>query len=99
MTPCRYTIHTMLVAWLLQATVASAAGMGAPDRSASGLGVANAMTASADDASATIYNPAGIAWRPGTHFMAGTILRWRNAGYNPAGALKNSGVNTGYGYL
>jgi len=97
----KLTIRTLavLTAWLLQPTVASSAALGAPDQSASGLGVANAMTASADDASATVYNPAAIAWLPGTHFMAGSILRWRNAGYNPAGALKNSGINTGHAYL
>ncbi|MDX8413392.1 MAG: outer membrane protein transport protein [Mariprofundales bacterium] len=101
MTFHHFTIRTLavLIIWLVQCTIASASGLGAPDKSASGLGVANAMTASADDASATVYNPAGIAWLPGIHFMAGSILRWRNAGYNPAGALKNSGVNTGHGYL
>ncbi|RMH49766.1 MAG: hypothetical protein D6682_08570 [Zetaproteobacteria bacterium] len=76
-----------------------AAGFGAPDKSASGLGVANAMTASADDASAAVYNPAGIAWHSGGHFMAGGIIRWRNAGFDPAGALRSSGVNTGHGFL
>jgi len=97
----KFTIHIiiMLAVWLISPVIASAAAFGAPDKSASGAGVANAMTATVDDASATVYNPAGIAWLPGIHFMTGSILRWRNAGYNPAGALNNVGVNTGHGYL
>ncbi len=92
----------LTAALLLAATQphpANAAAFGAPDKSASGLGVANAMTATADDASATVYNPAGIAWQPGDHFMAGSILRWRNAAFSPAGTLDSTGVNTGHGYL
>ncbi|MDX8409463.1 MAG: outer membrane protein transport protein [Mariprofundales bacterium] len=91
--------YSLLAATLCLAPLAHAAGLGAPDMSASGLGVANAMTASADDASAMAYNPAGIAWHSGTHFMVGSVLRWRNASYQPAGALLDSGVNTGHGYL
>ena len=95
------TIRTLalLAAWLSLPLHASAAAFGAPEQSASGAGVANAMAASADDAAAAVYNPAGIAWLPGIHFMAGSILRWRNAGYDPAGSLQNTGVNTGHGYL
>ncbi|MDQ6950598.1 MAG: outer membrane protein transport protein [Mariprofundales bacterium] len=89
----------LLTIAILYAPLANASGLGAPEMSASGLGVANAMTASADDASAMAYNPAGIAWSTGTHFMVGSVLRWRNAAYQPAGALLDIGINTGHSYL
>ena len=51
-----------------------AGGLSQPSQSASAAGVANAFVATANDASAAIYNPAGIAWQTGMSFSAGIRL-------------------------
>jgi len=71
---------------------ASAAGFEVHDHSASAMGMANAFTAQADDPSAMAYNPAGIAWQPGTGVMLGSVASLRNASARVAeGVASNNG--------
>jgi len=70
----------------------SAAGFEVQDFSASATGMANAFTAQADDPSAMAYNPAGIAWQPGTGLMVGAAGFLRNASAKiAAGVASNQG--------
>jgi len=55
------------------------------DLTPAGAGVANAVVASADDLSAAIYNPAGLAWQQGVQTMVGNQSRYRNINANVAG--------------
>ena len=61
------------------ASTAQAAGFATSEYSTSGLGVANAVVAGADDVSAAAYNPSGIAWQNGIQGMVGMDLRFRNS--------------------
>jgi len=63
-------------------TTAEAGGFASSNMSASGLGVANAMVAGADDVSAAAYNPAGLAWQDGIQGMAGINVQYRNSSVN-----------------
>ncbi len=56
-----------------------AAAFAQPDLSASGIGLSNAFTALADDASAMAYNPAGIAWQDGVGTMIGVSIPYRDS--------------------
>jgi len=62
--------------------------------SASGIGVANAVVAGAEDVSAAAYNPAGLAWQDDMQVMLGFIMQYRNSsvdlGPNSA-VVSNSG--------
>ncbi|MDX8403564.1 MAG: outer membrane protein transport protein [Mariprofundaceae bacterium] len=71
-------IGAMVLCCML-ATTAEAGGFSSPNMSASGLGVANAVVAGADDVSAAAYNPAGIAWQDGIQVMAGVNLQYRDS--------------------
>jgi len=64
---------------LLSPVQAQAAAFDQPDLSASALGVSNAFTALADDASAMAYNPAGIAWQDGVNAMIGAAIPYRDS--------------------
>ncbi len=68
-----------LVLCCMFATVAEAGGFATSDMSASGMGVANAVVAGADDVSAAAYNPSGLAWQDGIQGMIGMNLRYRNS--------------------
>ncbi|MFQ5355172.1 MAG: OmpP1/FadL family transporter [Mariprofundaceae bacterium] len=68
-----------------------AAGFAAQDLSASALGLANAFTAQADDPSAMAYNPAGIAWQPGTGLMLGGVVPYRNSSAVVASGVVSNG--------
>ena len=82
----------LVIACLLGVTTAQAGGFANPTMSASGLGVANAMVASADDVSAAAYNPAGIAWQDGIQAMVGVDFQYRNSSVElPAGIGTNGG--------
>lgn len=61
------------------ASTAQAAGFASSAYSTSGLGVANAVVAGADDVSAAAYNPSGLAWQNGIQGMVGTIVQFRNS--------------------
>ncbi len=67
--------------------VVSAAAFDQPDFSAAGLGVANAYTALADDASAMAYNPAGIAWQDGVSALAGAAIPFRDSSAEITGGI------------
>lgn len=60
-------------------STAQAAGFGTSTYSTSGLGVANAVVAGADDVSAAAYNPAGLAWQNGIQGMFGVDVQFRNS--------------------
>jgi len=68
-----------------------AAGFAAQDLSVSALGLANAFTAQADDPSAMAYNPAGIAWQPGTGLMLGGVVPYRNSSAAVASGVASNG--------
>lgn len=61
------------------ASTAQAAGFASSAYSTSGLGVANAVVAGADDVSAAAYNPSGIAWQDGIQGMFGMAVEFRNS--------------------
>lgn len=61
------------------ASTAQAAGFASSAFSTSGLGVANAVVAGADDVSAAAYNPSGLAWQNGIQGMVDTIVQFRNS--------------------
>jgi len=58
---------------LLAATQAQANGFQLPEAGVRAMGMANAFTAVADDASAMWYNPAGIAFLKGGNLMLGAV--------------------------
>jgi len=64
---------------LTAVTQARAGGFEQPNQSASAAGVANAFVATANDVSALIYNPAGIAWQSGVSVMASARLDYRDS--------------------
>jgi len=68
-----------IVLCCLMATAAEAGGLAARNYSASGLGVANAMVAGVDDASAVAYNPSSLAWQDGIQGMVDINARYRNS--------------------
>jgi long-chain fatty acid transport protein len=71
---------------------AEAGGFASSGMSASGLGVANAVVAGADDVSAAAYNPAGLAWQDGIQGMIGINLQYRNSSVDAGpGVVQNSG--------
>jgi len=72
-------IVMMMAAMLAGWAQAQAGGFEQPNQSASAAGVANAFVATANDASALIYNPAGIAWQPGVTIMGSARLDYRDS--------------------
>jgi len=60
-------------ALLFAATQAQANGFQLPEQGTRAMGMANAFTAVADDASALWYNPAGIAFQEGGNLMLGGV--------------------------
>ncbi|GAV20713.1 outer membrane protein transport protein [Mariprofundus micogutta] len=80
-------ILSVTVSMLLASTTAFAGGMPQPVQSASGLGVANAFVATANDASALAYNPAGIAWQSGVSVLGGFSDPYRDSSVKLAGGI------------
>ncbi len=78
-----------------------AGGFAQPDQSASAAGVANAFVATADDASALAYNPAGIAWQSGISATAGLRMGFRDSSVVlPAGSVgSNNGDEATIGHI
>ncbi len=77
-----------------------AAGFDQSSQSASAAGVANAFVATASDASAVAYNPAGLAWQDGVSATVGVLLDYRNSSVHlPAGVAPNGGVEDTIGHL
>ncbi|MFQ5582310.1 MAG: OmpP1/FadL family transporter [Mariprofundaceae bacterium] len=87
----QYSAALALSLLLLGSTMAQAGGFAQPNQSAAGAGVANAFVATANDASAMIYNPAGIAWQDGVSVTGGLTINFRDSSVElPAGVAPNS---------
>jgi len=85
-------VFSVAVVCCIGVTAAQAGGFSNQNMSASGLGVANAVVAGADDVSAAAYNPAGIAWQDGIQAMLGIDLQNRNSSVRlGSGVGSNSG--------
>ncbi len=69
----------IVAAMLVGFTEAHAGGFDQPNQSASAAGVGNAFVATANDASALMYNPAGMAWLSGVSVMGSGRLDYRNS--------------------
>lgn len=78
-----------------------AGGLSQPSQSASAAGMANAFVATANDASAVVYNPAGIAWQTGISLSAGMRLDFRGSAVNRPGVLDapNQGQESTVGHF
>jgi len=76
----------MLLAWV---PAAQAGGYQIPEMGTKAMGMGNAFTAVADDASALWYNPAGLAFSKHTQIMLGGTTVLPNTTYT-----SNAGVNT-----
>lgn len=63
----------LIAVFFFVATQAFGAGFQLPGQSARAMGMGNAYTAVADDASAVYYNPAGLAFQK-TNFVAGALI-------------------------
>lgn len=83
----------IFAAMLVGLTQAQAGGFGQPNQSASAAGVSNAFVATANDASALMYNPSGIAWLSGVSVMATGRLDYRNSSVKSgASVASNAGI-------
>jgi len=83
----------IFIAAFSYAVSAHAGGFEQVNQSAAGAGVSNAFAATASDASALAYNPAGIAWLPGVNVSGGLRTDYRNASVKiPGGIAPN--INT-----
>jgi long-chain fatty acid transport protein len=89
----RHVSGVLMACLIMAGGQATAAGFAMPDQSASALGLANNFVAQADDPSALAYNPAGIAWQPGTGLMVGgsTFYRSASAELTVGGSANNEG--------
>ena len=88
----------------LGASLAHAGGFAQPNQSAAAAGVANAFVATANDASAMAYNPAGIAWQDGVSGTIGMTVTPRDSSVilpGGRGVAPNSSNDPtiGHGYL
>jgi len=91
---------SVTISMLLVSTAADAGGFSQPDQAAPATGVANAFVATADDPSAIIYNPAGMAWQSGVSVMAGLVLPYRDSSVRvPAGIGQNKGAEPTIGSI
>jgi long-chain fatty acid transport protein len=93
-----WMMSTTALAMLVASVQAHASGFANSDLSASAAGVGNAFVATANDASAMAFNPAGIAWQDGVSLMAGgSLLRTRNSSLkSPTGIVySNTGTEQG----
>ncbi|ATX79449.1 Long-chain fatty acid transport protein [Mariprofundus aestuarium] len=81
-------------------TCAQAGGFIQSSHSAAAAGVADAFAATASDASAVIYNPAGIAWLPGISITGGINLYYRDSSVKiPGGIAPNEGTEPTSGHI
>ncbi len=79
---------------------AHAGGFEQSNQSAAAVGMANAFVATANDASAVVYNPSGMAWLQGVNVTAGLDLEYRNSSVKlPAGIASNGGSEPTVGYV
>jgi len=71
---------------LINVQSGSAAALAHDDLTAAGAGAANAIVAGADDISAAVYNPAGLAWQEGVQAMVGSQSNSRGISADTAGS-------------
>jgi len=91
---------SVTISLLLVSTTVHAGGISQPDHSASAIGVANAFVATADDASAIAYNPAGMAWQSGVSVLGGIVLPYRDSSVRlPAGIGANQSAEPTVGSI
>jgi long-chain fatty acid transport protein len=64
----------VLVPFLCASSIASAGGFQLNEHGAKATGMAGAFVAQSNDGSAIYFNPAGLAFQPGTNILGGTIL-------------------------
>ncbi|ATX82162.1 Long-chain fatty acid transport protein [Mariprofundus ferrinatatus] len=89
-----------LIAMMMAGTNAHAAGFAQSGHSAAAAGVADAFVATANDASAVVYNPAGIAWLPGVSATVGGTLNYRDSSVKlPGGIAPNTGTEATVGHI
>jgi len=80
----------LIIAVFAASSSLHAAGFYQANQSASAAGAANAFVATANDASAVMYNPSGLAWQDGVSITAGVLLNYRNNSVKiPAGIAPN----------
>jgi len=86
-------------ALLMGSMSAQAGGFEQANQSAAATGVANAFVATANDASALVYNPSGMAWLPGMNITAGLDLEYRNSSVVLPGVAPNNGTEPNVGHV
>ena len=84
---------------LMGSLSAHAAAFEQANQSAAAAGLSNAFTASANDASALVYNPSGIAWLPGMNITAGLDLEYRDSSVLLPGVVPNGGTEPNVGHV
>lgn len=91
----------LVAALTTAASSAQAGGFEQVNQSAAAAGVANAFAATANDASALAYNPAGIAWlREGVNVTGGITMNYRNSSLKSAtGVFSNTGTEPTAAYI
>ena len=90
----------LITAVIMGSSWAHAGGFSQYGYSGAAAGVADAFTATASDASAMIYNPAGIAWLPGVTVTGGLSLYYRDSSVKiPAGIGPNDGTAPSSGHI
>ena len=77
---------SILVAFSVYSTQSTAGGYQIPEMSIKGMGMGNAFTAVADDASAIWFNPAGLAFQSGNTLTAGADIIRPNNEFTPTGS-------------
>ncbi|MDX8395914.1 MAG: OmpP1/FadL family transporter [Mariprofundaceae bacterium] len=82
-----------LITFLFSYSLAFAGGFQIPEQGAKAMGMANAFTAIADDASAVWFNPAGMAFAKGTQVMAGGVLVIPNVKHTSTANVNTSATN------
>jgi len=79
---------------------AQAGGFEQPNQSAAGAGVSNAFTATANDASAVVYNPSGMAWLSGVSVTGGFNIEYRDSSVElAAGIAPNALIEPNLGHF
>ncbi|MDQ6998360.1 MAG: outer membrane protein transport protein [Mariprofundus sp.] len=78
---------------------AHAGGFEQANQSAAAVGLSNAFAATANDASALVYNPSGIAWVSGMNITAGLDVEYRDSSVLLPGVAPNNGIEPNVGYI
>ena len=93
-------IISLTAVMMMASSSAFAAGFAQHSHSAAAAGVADAYAASANDASAVVYNPAAIAWLPGVSITGGLALNYRDSSAKITGGITpNEGSEATVGHI